>query len=171
MKSGGSKRKGSAFESEVAKILARWYYDDENALAKTPSSGAMGTVRGKNFKEQCDVRQVAHFDKPWPYSVECKFHADIVIDPFLFDNRRTKLFHFWKQCLRDAENEEKIPLLIFKKNRGDIYICTRAPRQKEELIHSCVHYILTKNYLLTFLNNYITCSYMSKIIERDFKND
>ena len=168
MRPGGSKSKGSKFEGEVAKTLARWYYDNENALAKTPSSGAMGTVRGKNFAEHADIRQVDCFDKPWPYSVECKFHAEVRLDPFLFDNKRCKVYKFWKQCLRDAEDTGKIPLLVFKENRGEIYIATTAPRFPEELVHSCAHFILTKHYLVTTLNNYITCPHMSRIVEEQF---
>jgi len=151
MRPGGQKQKGSLFESQVAKKLGLWYYNDENALARVPTSGAMGTVRGKDFVEQGDIRQVAHHERPFPFSVECKFHAEIQVAPFLLGNEKCKLARFWQQCIRDAEKQELIPLLIFKQNRGVAYVCMTAPVSMEPAPRE---YMLGRQHLIVTLEEF-----------------
>jgi hypothetical protein len=151
MRPGGAKAKGNLFESQVAKKLGIWYYNDENALARVPTSGAMGTVRGEDFVEQGDIRQVAHHERPFPFSVECKHHAEIQIAPFLLGNEKCKLARFWQQCMRDAIKQDLIPLLVFKQNRGTAYVCVVAPLIMEP---APSEYMLGRQHLITTLEEF-----------------
>jgi len=151
MRPGGAKAKGNKFESDVAKRLGLWYYNDENALARVPTSGAMGTVRGQDFVEQGDIRQVAHHELPFPFSVECKFHAEIQIAPFLLGNEKCKLARFWQQCMRDAIKQDLIPMLVFKQNRGTAYVCVTAPLIMEPAPRE---YMLGRQHLIVTLEEF-----------------
>lgn len=109
-----SKDKGNRLELTIAKQLTDW---SGAKFMRTPCSGAI-----HNFH---DKRVVSDIVAPlslgeFPFSIEAKN----VEYTWEFSNllEGTSLFWtHWHQCIADAQREGMVPLLVFKKNRRDIY--------------------------------------------------
>ena len=52
------------------------------------------------------------------YCIEIKHYADDVINSNLLNFSQSQLEKFWEQTLRESEEVGKLPLLVFKKDRG-----------------------------------------------------
>jgi len=127
MKKGGGKRKGSSFEREISKVLTKWAsgQDKEYWYWRSPSSGAVATVTEGNGELSGDIIAL----KPEAtfltsrYSIEIKngypsssFHKHLK----LLKNDEIK--NFWIQCVNDASQSNKLPLLIYKKKQYNTLI-------------------------------------------------
>lgn len=109
-----SRDKGSKFERKVAKMLSEVYGCE---FHRTPLSG------GLHWREANGVSGdiVPPEDISFPYNIECKnVETDWDFDKII--SGTSKFWEFWEQASRDAKENKKIPLLIFKKNRKDIHI-------------------------------------------------
>ena len=126
MRSGGGKQKGSAFEREICKKLSLWFTENErdDIFFRSASSGAMATQRFKKGKttsgQQGDITStdpegIKFINK---FSIELKSYKDFSLD-FLVYKNKSLIHDWWKQCVGDAERENKNPLLIIKKNRRE----------------------------------------------------
>ena len=113
-----SRRKGSAFEREIARLFSRWC--DGLPCRRTPMSGAYGPE--------------------WGLAGDLMFQGDnvpnVIIElkrreswtwPSLLNNRGA-VIRWWrtlvKECKKDPRDPE--PVLIFKRNRGEIWIGCRS---------------------------------------------
>ena len=127
MKSGGGKRKGSAYEREISKSLSLWLTDGKrvDCVWRTSGSGAMSTVN--NSDTQCGdlhaVRPEAHkfFSI---FSLELKNYKSL--DIMSFQNKNFKLYEWWRQAENDANRANKIPLLIVRINRKGDWLIMKA---------------------------------------------
>lgn len=110
------KEKGNNHERKVAKMLSEW---SGQKFMRTPMSGAI-----HNFK---DKRVVSDIVAPlsignWPFSIECKnVECTWEFNNFIEGTSMTLKEH-WNQSVEDSKREGLIPMLIFTKNRRDIYI-------------------------------------------------
>jgi hypothetical protein len=111
------KEKGNEFERKVAKLLSDW---SGEKFIRTPMSGAI-----HNFK---DKRVVSDITAPlslgnWPFSIECKKveAANWEFSAFIEGTSQTLKEH-WQQCCTDADRENMVPMLVFSKNRREIYM-------------------------------------------------
>ena len=110
-----SRKKGSRNERGVAKLFNKWTGYE---FARTPQSG------GLHWKKQNTIGDIVCIDeihgKRFPFSIECKFYAEIdfsyLIDETL-GKKSNKLLHFWDQAKRDALTVNKIPLLFVRRNK------------------------------------------------------
>tara|TARA_Y100000310_G_C20438469_1_gene694888 strand:+ start:83 stop:610 length:528 start_codon:yes stop_codon:yes gene_type:complete len=118
MQPGKSKEKGNRFERKIAKELGEWYYNDKNALIRSPSSGALATIRNFTTPVAGDIYQIKYVTTEFPFCVELKHHKDFNIEHLLFPRKSSRLWKAWEQCKRDANAVHKIPLLIYKQNYG-----------------------------------------------------
>ena len=116
------KQKGNNFETKIARILSKWSYGDENVLVRNANSGSMAKFRQHNVPGG-DVIQVKPEYPEFPFSVECKHHKGFDIEKLLFESSKSKEVKAWAQCLNDAVKVNKIPLMVFRKNYGDIFVC------------------------------------------------
>lgn len=114
-----SKQKGSEFERKVAKMLSKWSGQE---FHRTPMSGALHWSNDKRVISDIVPPQEL-VDKGWPFSLECKKVEDAQweFSNFIEGTSMTLKDH-WKQCCDDAQREDMIPMLIFNKNRRDIFI-------------------------------------------------
>ena len=107
-----SRAKGSKAERLLAKQLGDW---TGLSFARTPSSG--GLHWGKSFATGDIVCTTE--GKYFPFSVEVKNYNELNVTE-LICSRRTKqdpkIVTFYKQCVRDAQEGKKIPLLFMKYN-------------------------------------------------------
>jgi len=130
MRTGGSKAKGNSFEWKIAKALGETLYKDKDTFIRTPSSGALNTIRKmrgtmmeQNVKMSGDIMQIAHF-ATWvfPYSVECKHHKDFNILDLLWKKEKSVAYKAWEQCCRDADSSKQKPALVYRSNNQPIYV-------------------------------------------------
>lgn len=162
MRKGASKAKGNAFEREVAKKLATWYYDDVNALVRNASSGSLYTIREDSDLPPGDIVQEKYHEHKFPYSVECKHYKELKLEHLLMGRVRSKLYKFWVQTCRDADKAGLLPLMIWKSNFQETYCCTRLPSKNlRELSHK---YIATKSLFIFRLSDFLMDSELHDMI-------
>ena len=113
--------KGSAFEREISKILTRWVSgkDEPVLFWRVPGSGGLLTrnyLIGEAFSG--DIRAVLP-EATWVtdiFSIEAKNgYPGGSFDKHLKNNKSDEIKGFWEQCVRDANVNEKKPLLIWRK--------------------------------------------------------
>jgi hypothetical protein len=106
-----SRQKGSRAELVVRDVLReltglKW--------ERTPGSGALNVVH--QLKGDLYVPNEKNY-----YSVEVKHYKDCHIDHTLITGKNPQLLEWWKQCLRQAQQTERKPLLIFKHDRSKLF--------------------------------------------------
>jgi len=100
----GSRTKGDRYERRIARIIGDWW---GRPVYRTPRSG------GTHWKGDLICTEEA-----LPFSVECKKRESWSFrDLFSGHVGKDNLWGFWSQCLDAAEEDRRIPLLVFSKNR------------------------------------------------------
>lgn len=133
MKPGGGKAKGNSFEATIAKILTK-NLQPLNFI-RTPGSGAR--VGGKNFATigamfgeealKIFVGDVVPVNErqtglKFRHSIECKFYK--TQDSFTgLSSGSANVFKWYEEAVIDAAKINKIPMLVFKWNRTDTFVC------------------------------------------------
>lgn len=97
-------QKGSRFEYLIrdklrAKTGTQW--------ERTPLSGG-GTMKGDLYCVNAN----------YTYCFECKSFADSVIMENLLSAKSNNIYGWWEQCVREAKQMNRVPALVFKKDRG-----------------------------------------------------
>lgn len=133
LKPGMGKSKGNGFENTVAKMLTKALQPLN--FIRTPGSGAR--VGGKNFATigamfgeealKIFVGDVVPVNErqtglTFLHSIECKFYQNQ--DTFTgLSSGSANVFKWYEEAVIDAAKINKIPMLIFKWNRTDIFVC------------------------------------------------
>jgi hypothetical protein len=115
MKPGGGRGKGSAFERLLAKRFQKW---SGSEVRRTPLSG--GWAKEAKFQAKGDLVST---DPDFPFSVEAKKQEKWVLEHLLYT--KSKIFSWWNQCQTESP-KGKIPLLVFSKNRSQIFAMIRV---------------------------------------------
>ncbi len=112
-----SKQKGNEFELKIAKMLTEW---SGEKFHRTPASGALHWEN--------DNRVVSDIVPPqtlvgWPFSIECKKveGANWEFSAMIEGTSQTLKEH-WQQCYGDSQREQMLPMLVFNKNRRNVYM-------------------------------------------------
>lgn len=97
-------QKGSRFEYAIRDMLTektgvKW--------DRVPMSGA-GAMKGDLY---CLTNHYFH-------CIECKSFKDSVIMENLLSAKSNNFYGWWEQCVREADTMNRIPALVFKKDRG-----------------------------------------------------
>jgi len=112
-----ARTKGGTFERKVAKKMSKW---TGVTLRRTPMSGGWNKTGDITPLEPEDM--VSFF-----FSVELKNNEVWLMSDLLKGvNRKNGIISWWKQCAHDCEGKNKIPLLIFTKNREDEFCMMRS---------------------------------------------
>lgn len=109
-----SRAKGKGFERVVAKLLTIWW---GAVFHSTPASG--GLHWKKDARVAGDIVAPSEGGEDYPFSNECK-----KVEGWNFEQLikgTGQVTDWWMQCVRDAQEVSKIPLLTFSKNRSPIY--------------------------------------------------
>jgi hypothetical protein len=134
MRRGGGKQKGNRHEWKIAKELSIWYYGEPNALVRNSNSGAVATVRLDRTMPAGDLQQVKYFERPFPYSVECKHLKDVDLMDLLTNRKSGNLTRAWKQTLHEKQ-DGKIPLLVFTANHKPTFcVSDQVPVGIEQIL-------------------------------------
>ena len=114
-----SKAKGGAFERQIANTLNEQFNTKE--FNRTPGSGAFATthVLPDHITVAGDLITPLNFK----FCIECKKgYNDQTIYSLLDYN--SKIWQFIKQCEKDANKMNKVPMIIYKQDRKDTLVIT-----------------------------------------------
>lgn len=121
---GGGKVKGKSFENKVAKNIQKYLFDNSDKyreLCKLVNNEATFVKRDSSsgtFKDSDGDIHLGLAKEYYPYSIECKFHADLDLTISQMFKKVPKLIKIWNdQVLVTSKRVELFPLLIFKSNR------------------------------------------------------
>lgn len=128
-----SKTKGAAFERQVCKDLSLWLSlgQREDLLWRSAMSGGRATLarsRGHKMKSSdgdlspIDVKGQALTEE---FFVELK-HYNILRWDSLVLKRSGTVQNIWNQCVKEADQSDKYPLLVAKQNFMPIKLVTDA---------------------------------------------
>lgn len=116
-----SRGKGKVGEREVAKMLEAWWCTlvEPCKFKSTPQSGGFGgaqaaDVRG-DFKIAGDLMTTA---KQWLFCVEVKRREQGVLKR-LYQMKPSPVWGWWRQCVKAALEEGRVPLLFFRRNKDE----------------------------------------------------
>jgi len=115
---GGAKSKaaGKDYELRVSKRLGGWWCG--RPFRRTPNSGGWDKQVGDGeIKAAGDI--IAPDEVHFPFSVECKHRKEAVNFFTEPTGEQDTLIDWWKQCVRDANTVNKVPLLIFQCGRTE----------------------------------------------------
>lgn len=107
-----SRRKGSKSERAASKLFETWTGYE---FARTPSSGGLPWKNRSQVSGDIVCTDDKHSNR-FRFSVEIKFHKDIRFDHLMTGVKKSDIRDFWAQCLRDATNSGKIPMLMMRYN-------------------------------------------------------
>jgi len=113
------KAKGNRVEREVAKVLSKWWGSD---FTRTPSSGMFSTTHATQLSSLgVDLAGDIICPKDFPFSVEVKSRKKIDLFDVARNGKDSEIWDWWMQSCRDANQVNKIPLVIFKENGKQFY--------------------------------------------------
>lgn len=129
MRAGGGKSKGGAFERLICKKLSLWLSEGkrEDLLWRSAMSGGRATVAHSKNKLDDQVGDISavteegyQFTKL--FAVECKSYNNIHLESLLTRKASNpSVLLFWNEIDLAARKVGKMPFLIFKQNKGEIY--------------------------------------------------
>lgn len=105
-----SKTKGRAFEYKVRDVFTETF---TTQFERVPLSGALDYLKG-------DVYPPWAPDFPW--CIEAKHHKEVNWNNIL-TAKTNLLLSFWTQTVREATQMKKLPLLVYKWDRSDLFVC------------------------------------------------
>ena len=110
-----SRNKGARAEYDVRDSLR-----DRTSLKweRVPGSGGLNSVHGLKGDVYVPGMNIR-------YCVEVKHYKDDTINHLLIKNPDNTFAKFWAQTVRESEQVDKEPLLVFKKDRGHWMVATR----------------------------------------------
>src|SRR6188768_1810468 len=128
-----SRTKGNTFERKIAKMLNEHYKTEE--FMRTPGSGAFATTHKlpKHLQVQGDLITPLNY----PYLIECKKGYKFLIADLFDENSEFR--EIWKKVSKQAEENNKQPLLIFQQDRKHI-LCVIINMFYNEVYKNIVSY-------------------------------
>lgn len=108
-----SRRKGKAEERATAKLLGKWWFDNERALRPRALSGGWS----KKSSGDLVVDDTVANPNDWPFYVECKHVKNMLTKGQLFNllcGDLGALESLWKDTQEKAKEVSKCPLLTIK---------------------------------------------------------
>jgi len=129
MKKGGGKAKGSDFERLICRKLTHWITGSEKPeiFWRSGGSGSVFTRGKSNTKGGGNMPgdlMAIHAKGQWlceAFSIECKSYKDYRLEKVLTE-KKDHVTEWWMQACDDAKKSSRFPMLIFKRNRGEIFI-------------------------------------------------
>ena len=116
-----SRTKGKSFEQEVARDLRAWLGDgwtvERNQTDR--QRGATGTAGEFSIKAPAGA-------EPFPWCIECKARADWNEGQLWRVPVAGQVREYWRQAVRQAAAVGLRPLLIAKRDRGEVLVFRRA---------------------------------------------
>ncbi len=108
-----SRAKGQVGERELAKKFTAWW---GLPFSRSPASGAFATVHS----HRSDLNMAGDLtvqDSRFPWCIEVKRVEGVSLEQLL-TAPASLMYSWWEQANRSADQENKIPILVFRKNSG-----------------------------------------------------
>lgn len=115
-----SKRKGNRYERRCASLLAEFTGE---SFRRIPSSGAFNKFGGTKVAEHVFSGDTICDREGFCFSVEAKNQKAFSFVALLRDPRKAKFTEWWQQCVDDAVSVNKLPMLMFKPDSQEDFIC------------------------------------------------
>lgn len=109
----GAKNKGAIYERKIAKEFTKWW---GFTFYRVPGSGSLHWSGSMNVGGDVTSSPEAGFN----FVIECKNHEEWTIENLFLNNKEPKIW--WKQVVGDALEYDKIPMLIFTRNRAKDFV-------------------------------------------------
>lgn len=130
-KAGYGKQKGSGFERTVCHLLSMWISDGkhDDLFWRSSMSGGRATVmfkKGGTNRSQCgDITAIHPDGNPLmdKFLISCKFYKDLNIEGAVTGRNKSGLSAFWIECVTEANQHNKLPMLVSKQNGTQPFIC------------------------------------------------
>lgn len=129
---GYGKRKGGAFEREIAVLLSLWVSKGErkDLYWRAAMSGGRATIQyKKGIDNKTQAGDLSCIDSSGEqltnrYVIECKTYKNVHLDSIIYkySNKTDCVFNWWETLKSICIVQEKEPLLIFKQNGRPILI-------------------------------------------------
>ncbi len=114
------RRKGHDAEIKAAAMLERY---TGQTFIQTPGSGS-GKIKGDLMVEH----------KKNLFTIEVKFYRDMAFNHKIFTQKSNTFVKWWSKLVKQAEQMNQEPLLIFKENHSQWYVATtRKPCYKKHM--------------------------------------
>jgi len=113
------RKKGQTAERKLAKLFGNWWGSN---FARTPLSGGFATAK---FREDWNAAgDLVTPDPSFPFCVESKKVEGWTLEQMLTSDK-THMHKWWAQTV-DETPVNKIPVLVFTKNRSPLFVMMRT---------------------------------------------
>ena len=139
-----SRRKGNAFEREVAKLFNTRFNTKD--FCRSPGSGAFATTHElpQHIKVHGDLITPEHFK----FILECKSGYDVTFEDVF--KPKSDLYKFVEQARRDAKRADRDWLVVYKKTRHKPFVITSKPYK----LHTMV--VVNNEYFIYTLADFLS---------------
>lgn len=112
-----SRAKGSRGEYLVRDLLRE---ASQLQFERVPASGALSYLKGDLYVPGEKNR----------FCIEVKNYAESPLTDKIFTNKSNNLIRWWTKLDEQARNGDQEPLLFFKYNRSQVFVCTEIEPEK-----------------------------------------
>lgn len=112
--------KGKRYEYRVVELLSTFC---GKKFRRVPSSGAFNKTGGVVICEHIFSGDVICEDEGFLFNVEAKNRNDISLAAALKTPDTSMLVKCWRQCVGDATTNNLLPMMFFKPNPNDDWVC------------------------------------------------
>lgn len=157
-----SREKGKRGEYQVRDILR-----DKTGIQweRVPGSGAFG--QSHHLKGDIYIPPSEPYTSK--YCIEVKWYANDNITSNILNTTESMIEKWWGQTIREAEQMHMLPLLIFKKDRGDWIMAVRSDDPLVDHILMLSHLVLNKNsqeVIMCKFNDFIKLGLANNLVEK-----
>lgn len=147
-----SRVKGARAETVVRDALRKL---TGHQWERTPGSGALDPKH--DLKGDLYIPKVKN-----KYVIEVKHYKDDHINSGILTNKSPQLLEWWRQAIRQGEQVQKLPLLIFKYDRSKLFAAyLDMPKTEYNTIIVCAHSL---EFYVSLLEDWITNNNPSFVI-------
>jgi hypothetical protein len=133
-----SKAKGKRYERHIAKILTD--FTGVN-FRKIPGSGGFNKTGGVVVADHAFSGDVICDDPGFLYSIEAKNRKNYTLTSLIKSPPTAPFTEGWYQCLEDAKRTSRKPIMFFKPNHNDDWLCFRESDFLELGLDKANHFV------------------------------
>jgi hypothetical protein len=135
-----SKRKGNRFERRCAALLAEFTGEP---FRRIPSSGAFNKFGGVKVAEYVFSGDTICDRAGLQFSIEAKNQKAFSFVALLKDPNKAEFSKWWRQCVEDAVSVKRLPMLMFKPDTQEDFVCiTEEGRILLEIPDYIPHFVI-----------------------------